>query len=125
MVCTNFGVFIKVRIYKTDIDHSIFVSYDKLIFISVYMDNFLIIGDDLNIINELKNKISKHFCMTDLALISYYLSIFVLQTKIFVNLDQKNYLEKVFLKFGIDIYKPAFLPIDPKVSNNILFTSKN
>ncbi len=79
---------------KTDANHSVFVSHDKSTFVSVYVDNFHIIGDDLNIINGLKNKLSERFCITDLGSISHYLGMSVTQTGDSVSLDQKSYLEK-------------------------------
>lgn len=78
-------------------DYSVFVSYNKSIFILVYIDNLLIIGKNLNIINNLKNNLSKRFCIANFRLISYYLGMFITQTKNFINLDQKSYLEKVLL----------------------------
>lgn len=58
-------------------DYSIFVSYNKSKFIQVYMDNFLIISKDLNIINSLKNKLLKDFFMTYLELIFNYLGMYI------------------------------------------------
>ena len=65
---------------KTDANHSVFISHDKSTFISVSVDDLFITSVDLNIINGLKNKLSEHFCMTDLGLVSHYLSMSVTQT---------------------------------------------
>ena len=64
---------------KTDANQSVFISYDKSMFISVYVDDLFITGGDLNIINDLMNKLSERFCMTDLGLVSHYLSMSVTQ----------------------------------------------
>ena len=110
---------------KTDADHSVFVSYDKSTFISVYVDDLLIIGEDLNIINSLKNKLSERFCMTDLGSVFHYLGMSVTQTGNSMSLDQKSYLEKVLLRFGMDICKLSSLPMDPGVPNFILPAPEN
>lgn len=55
---------------KTNADHSVFVFHDKSTFISVYVDNLIIISEDLNIINSIKNKLCKYFWMTDFRLVS-------------------------------------------------------
>lgn len=60
--------------------------------------------------------------MTDLELVFYYLDMFVNGTEGSVSLDQKSYIEKVFLWFGIDIYKPASLLINPGILNFRLLT---
>lgn len=87
---------------KTNANYSIFVSHDKSIFISVYVDKLFIIGEDLNIINSLNNKLSEDFCMTNLGLVSYYLGMSVTRIGEPVCLNQKSYMEKVLLQFRID-----------------------
>lgn len=82
---------------KTNVNYNIFVSYNKSPFISIYIDNLLIIGKDLNIINNLNNKLLKRFCIIDLGLVSYYLDILIIQLLDFVSLDQKSFLKKILL----------------------------
>ena len=89
------------------------------------MHNLLIIGKNLNIINSFKNKLSKRFCRTNFESVSHYLGMFLTQTGDFVSLNQKSYLEKVFLRFGIDIYKSASLTINPRVPNSMLPALEN
>lgn len=62
---------------KTNINYSIFVFYNKSIFILIYMNNFFIINKDLNIINSFKNKLCEYFHKTDFWSVSYYLDNFV------------------------------------------------
>lgn len=94
-------------------------------FNSVYVDNFFIIDEDLNVINSPKKKLLKHFCMTEIGTISHYLSVFVIWTRNSMSLDQKSYLEKDFLQFQMDTCKPASLLIDSGVSNSMLPTPAN
>lgn len=63
--------------------------------------------------------------MTHLGLVFHYLDMSIIQTKDFVSLDQKSYLKKVFLGFGMDIYKLASLPMDSRVPNSMSPTSEN
>lgn len=49
-----------------------------------------IIGKNLNIINGLQNKLSEHFCMTNLELISHYLGISATQAGGSVNYVRKS-----------------------------------
>ncbi len=84
-----------LKFTKTDADHSVFVSHDKSKFISVYVDDLIIIGEDFKIINGLKNKLSEHFHMIDLGSVFHYLGLSVTRTGESVSLDQKSYLEKV------------------------------
>lgn len=57
----------ELKFTKTDADYNVFVFHDKLMFISIYMNDFLIISKDLNIINGLKNNLSKYFYITNLG----------------------------------------------------------
>ena len=61
------------------------------------MDDLLIIGGDLNIINSFKNKLLEYFCMTDLKSVFHYLGMSVTQTGDSVSLNKKSYLERIFL----------------------------
>lgn len=95
----------RLEFTKTDANYSIFVYYDKSIFISVYIDNLFITNKDLNIINDLNNKLLKRFCMMNLGSVFHYFVIFVIWTRNSVTLNQKSYLEIIVLQFGIDICK--------------------
>lgn len=57
---------------KTNADHNAFMLYDKLRFILAYIDDHLIIRDDLIIINGLKNKLSDQFCIKVLGSVFHY-----------------------------------------------------
>lgn len=94
-------------------------------FILVYINNFLIISKDLNIINSLKKKLSKYFCIMNLGLVSYYLGMAVICIKNSIRLDQKSYLQKILIRFSIDICKLVSSPIDPEVLNSILPVLEN
>lgn len=114
-----------LRFTKTDVDHSVFVSHDKSMFISVYVDNLFIIGKDLNFINGLKNKLSERFWMTDLGSVSHYLGMSLTRTGDSVRLDQRSNLEKVVTSFWMDTCKPASSPMDPGVPNSMLPAPEN
>lgn len=114
-----------LRFTKTDMDYSVFASYDKSTFISVYMDDLLIIGKEQNIINGLNNKLLEYFHMTDLGSVFHYLDMSVIQTRDFVSLNQKSYLGRVSLQFGMNTCKPPSSLIDPGFPNSMLPASKN
>lgn len=66
----------KLDFYKTETDHSLFVSSDKIIFIAVYVDYLLLFGadGDLRIDNVMQN-LCDQFKMTDLGDVSHYLDM--------------------------------------------------
>ena len=89
------------------------------------MDDLFIIGEDLNIINSFKNTLLDRFCMTDLGSVFYYLSMSVTRIGNSMILDQKSYLKKVLLRFGMDICKPGSLPMDLGVLKSMFPAPEN
>lgn len=74
----------KLKFIKNDINCIIFLSYNKLLFILVYINNFLIINNNSNIINGFKNKLFKLFCMTNLRLVfSLFKYIYYLNKRVY------------------------------------------
>lgn len=125
VVCLDFKVSKKLRFVKSNLDHGIFISLGKSKFISVLVNNFLVIDEDLNIINSFKNKLSKRFCITNVESVYQHLRIPITWTKKSVSFDQRSYLENSFSQFGIDTYKLTSSPIDSRVLNFILPTMEN
>lgn len=60
---------------KIDANYSVFIYHNKLMFISIYLDNLFIINENLNIINSFKNNLLEYFYITELGSISYYLDM--------------------------------------------------
>lgn len=75
----------ELEFIKTNANYNIIVLLNKSMFISIYMDNFLVIGKDLSIMNSFKYKLLKYFCITDFRSIAHNLSRSC--THIFYNLS--------------------------------------
>ena len=54
---------------------------DIFIFLSLYVDDILIVGNDIAYINKLKYFLKSHFKMKDLDEASYVLSIHIIRDK--------------------------------------------
>ena len=80
-------------------DNSVFVSKDKKTYIVVYVNDFLIVNENMNYINEIKNKLSDRFKMHDLRSIQYYLSIEIVRDGDSILFRQINYLKKILERF--------------------------
>nr|AAX95300.1 hypothetical protein [Oryza sativa Japonica Group]ABA92639.2 retrotransposon protein, putative, Ty1-copia subclass [Oryza sativa Japonica Group] len=68
----------------------------------LYVDDILIFGTSLNVIEEVKDFLSKSFEMKDLGVAD-------------VTLVQSHYVDKVLSRFGYSDCKPATTPYDPNV----------
>jgi hypothetical protein len=54
---------------------------DIFIFLSLYVDDILIVGNDITYINKLKYFLKSHFKMKDLDEASYVLSIHIIRDR--------------------------------------------
>ena len=84
-----------------NVDNSVFVSKNKKIYIVVYVNNLLIVDEDMNYINEIKSKLSDRFKMHDLRSVQHYLNIEIVCDNDSILLRQINYLKKMLKRFGI------------------------
>jgi hypothetical protein len=82
----------------------------------LYVDDILIFGSNINVIEEVKNLLSSNFEMKDLGEADVILNIkLVREVDGGVTLLQSHYVEKVLSRFGFSDYDPAPTPYDPSV----------
>ena len=53
---------------------------EQLLIVGVYVDDLIITGGDVGVLGRFKKEMSKNFKMSDLGVLSYYLSIEVQQS---------------------------------------------
>ena len=110
----------KLGFQRLELDHGVFVSEDKQLFIAVYVDDLLLFGSDLARLEQIQQSLRDRFKMTDLGDISHYLGMevdYILREKI--TLRQSTYLKKVFDHFEMTDCKPASLLMNPGVANSL------
>ena len=66
--------------------------------ICLYVDDLLIFGSNMNVIDEAKNVLISHFDMKDLGEANFILGIKITRTSEGIFLDQSHYVEKNFEK---------------------------
>lgn len=116
-------VITKEGFVRSKCDSCLYTKYngtDK-IFVLIYVDDMLIFGTNEDEITKLKTVLNKEFKMKDLGLISDFLGINVkqnLQNGTTV-LSQRNYLENVIKRFGMDNCKPMMTPMDQNFNSKI------
>jgi hypothetical protein len=82
----------------------------------LYVDDILIFGSNLNVIEEVKNLLSSNFEMKDLGEDDVILNIkLVREGDGGVTLLQSHYVEKVLSRFGFSDCDPAPTPYDPSM----------
>ena len=82
----------------------------------LYVDDILIFGTCLKVIEEIKDFLSKNFDMKDLGVADVILNIKLLREgNGGVTLMQSHYVEKVLSRFGYSDYKPLSTLYDPSI----------
>ena len=110
----------KLGFQRFELDHGIFVSKNKQLFIAFYVNDLPLFGSDLSRLEQIQQSLQDRFTITGLGDISHYLGMevdHILRDKII--LRQSTYLKKVFDPFDMTDCKPASLPINQGVANSL------
>jgi hypothetical protein len=86
------------------------------VILCLYVDDILIFGTNMDIINEVKSFLSKSFDMKDLGEADVILNIKLIKEESGITLSQSHYVEKVLSCFGYMDSKPSPTPYDPSVT---------
>ncbi|KAJ1520304.1 hypothetical protein ONE63_004503 [Megalurothrips usitatus] len=85
-----------------------------VVFLLLYVDDFLISSDNESLLSDVKGKLMSKFQMRDLGEVSYFLGIKIKRGRNGMFLSQEKYLSKVLRKFKLDTSRPVNTPMDPK-----------
>jgi hypothetical protein len=88
------------------LDHCVYIcnDNDKLIILSLYVDDILLIENCSEMINKTKTFLASKFEMKDMGVTTYVLEIKISRDKILklLYLNQENYIEKILKRFRMD-----------------------
>src|SRR5215216_6355028 len=89
------------------------VSGSSVAFLILYVDEILLIGNNIEFLDSIKGYLNKNFSMKDVGEAAYILGIKIYRdrSRRLIGLSQSTYLDKVFKKFKIDQSKKGFLPV--------------
>jgi hypothetical protein len=99
------------RVYKK-------VSGSAVIFLVLYVDNILLIGNDIPMIEVVKSSLRKSFSMKNLVEAVYILDIKIYRdiSKRLIGLSQDTYIDKILYRFNMHDSKKGFLPISHDIT---------
>ena len=80
------------------------VSGSSVAFLILYVDDILLIGNDIEFLDSIKGYLNKSFSMKDLSEATYILGIKIYRdrSRCLIGLSQSAYLDKVLKKFKMD-----------------------
>ena len=101
---------------RTTSNHYVFVKKypdSNFIILLLYVDDMLIVGQDMSKISKLKSELSKSFAMKDLDPAKKILGIRIVRDRSLglIWLSQENYIKKVLERFNMDKAKPVNCPL--------------
>ena len=91
------------------------ISRSAKAFLILYVDDILLIGNDVNFLSEIKESLKKSFSMKDLGEAAYVLGIQIYRdrSRCLIVLNQSMYIDKVLKRFNMENSKKGLLPISP------------
>src|SRR3954465_5813316 len=89
------------------------VSGSSLAFLILYVDDILLIGNDVELLKSVKDYLNSKFSMKDLGDAAYILGIKITRdrSRRLIGLSQSTYLDKMLKKFRMDESKKGCLPM--------------
>ncbi|WVZ50266.1 hypothetical protein U9M48_001538 [Paspalum notatum var. saurae] len=101
-----------------EVDSCVYYRYGggKRVILCLYVDDILIFGTDIDVINEVKSFLSSKFDMKDLGEADVILNIKLIKDESGITLSQTQYVEKVLSRFGYIDSKPSSTSYDPSVT---------
>nr|XP_043639314.1 uncharacterized mitochondrial protein AtMg00810-like [Erigeron canadensis] len=103
-------------------DYSLFTKSEGNVFIAllVYVDDIIVTGNNIDVINEFKMFLNSKFMIKDLGLLKYFLVIEVIKTEYGLCLSQRKYCMDLLNEFGLLACKPFATPLE----QNLVITSE-
>ncbi|WVZ51632.1 hypothetical protein U9M48_002756 [Paspalum notatum var. saurae] len=91
------------------------ISGSALVFLVLYVDDILLIGNSIPMLEAVKDSLRKSFSMNDLGEATYILGIKIYRdmSKRLIGLSQSTYVDKVLKQFNMHDFKKGFLPMSP------------
>ena len=98
-------------------------SGSAVVFLILYVDDILLIGNDIPMLQSVKTSLNNSFSMKDLGEAAYILGIKIYRdrSKRLIGLSQDTYINKVLKRFNMEQSKKGFLPM----SHGMRFSDKS
>ena len=89
------------------------ISGSAIMFLVLYVDDILLIGNDVGMLSSVKAWLSKNFSMKDLGKVTYVLGIRIYRdrSRRLLGLSQSMYKDTIVKRFDLENSKRGFIPI--------------
>jgi hypothetical protein len=110
------GFFMKEGFEKCSHEHTLFLKHTdggKCLIISLYVDDLIYTGNDVELCEKFKESMKLEFDMSDLGKMKYFLGVKVQQSCEGIHLCQMKYAGEILERFGMGGCNPVKNPIVP------------
>jgi hypothetical protein len=83
--------------------------------VGVYVDDLIITGSIMQVLNSFKKEMCRSFKMSDLDVLSYYLGVEVQQSRDGITIYQGAYARKILEAAGLEESNPSRTPMEPRL----------
>ena len=87
---------------------------DNVLIVSLYVDDLLVTGSNLQQIERFKQDMMQAFEMSDLGLMSFFLGMEIKQSRGVIFIGQEKYAKEILKKFQMENCKPTATPMNQK-----------
>jgi len=96
-------------------EHALYIKKSKgdVMFVALYVDDLIFMGNNAEMIQEFKDIMTKEFEMTDMGLMEYFLGLEVKQGEKGIFVSQVRYAEEILNKFKMTNCNPVSTPMEP------------
>ncbi|XP_075108852.1 uncharacterized protein LOC142180699 [Nicotiana tabacum] len=114
---------LRFQFVKSKFDHSLIIKRTDrgTIVVLIYVDDMLITGDNLELIQDTKAALQKSFKIKDLGELKYILGIEFARSENGISVHQRKYALELIYELGLSAAKPIGTPMD---SNSKLITKE-
>jgi hypothetical protein len=94
------------------------VSGSIVVFLVLYVDDILLIGNDIPMMEVVQSSLRKSFSMKDLGEAAYILGIKIYRyrSKRVIRLSQDAYIDKILNRFNMQDFKKDLLPMSHRIT---------
>ena len=100
---------------QSELDSCLYKKFSgsSVTFLLLYVDDILLVGNDVPMLQETKSALERCFQMKDLGEATFILGIKIYRdrSRRLIGLSQSAYLDKILKRFNMDTAKKGFLPI--------------
>lgn len=88
---------------------------NEMVIVAIFVDDIIVFYNNDKTFDIVKNDLSKYFSLKDLGYLSYYLGLNIIKQNDEIRVHQKNYINDLLRKFGMESCKTSTTPLSGKL----------